>query len=234
MIGFLGYFLKYVSTEGKSTELLQLGFASIYRGTYVKDVPVEWVFSFTSPPPQSSEPSPAAPPQSQGNPQSAPAAQPAAQTSAQATPTNSSGAQTTSPAPSQYQATSPAPSPAEAAPIVDHGFGAPLWVLLVSVLGAGVVTIGLIVDEIANMNTITDLPPDKQPGEIRKHVQMIVQHQFFVLFAPVTAIFVYQALVVGSAATSSFMVGLTALGAGPSLSALLTKAGAAATKLFKS
>ena len=225
MIAYLGYFLKYVSTEGKSTELLQLGFASIYRGTYVKDVPVEWFFSFTSPPPQAPASQQAAPPPQNAQ-QSAPSAQPA--------PTLSAGAPPVSPVASQAQPATPLPSPAQAGPTVDHGFGAPLWVLLVSVLGAGVVTISLIVDEIANMNSITAVSPAEQPVEIRKHVQTIVQHQFFVLFAPITAVFVYQALVVGSAATSSFMVGFTALGAGPSLSALLTKAGAAATKLFKS
>lgn len=133
---------------------------------------------------------------------------------------------------------------------LDHGFGAPLWVILVSVLGAGVVTVGLIVGEITKVkeNTAPEKTLPVQPpmataqgpnaGEdnaktIREHMQTLVQHQFFILFSPVTAIFVYQALVAGAAASSSLMVGLAALGAGPSLSAVLTKAGAAATKLFQ-
>jgi len=95
-----------------------------------------------------------------------------------------------------------------------------------------VLTVGLIVDEITKAGEVSRMTPADQPAEIRKHVQAIVQHQFFILFAPVTAIFVYQTLVAGSAAASTFTVGLAALGAGPSLSALLTKAGAAATKLF--
>jgi hypothetical protein len=90
----------------------------------------------------------------------------------------------------------------------------------------------LIVDEITKAGEITQLPPEGQPAEIRKHVYSIVQHQFFILFAPVTAIFVYQTMVAGSTAASAYTVGLAALGAGPALSALLTKAGAAATKLF--
>jgi hypothetical protein len=105
-------------------------------------------------------------------------------------------------------------------------------VLLVSVIGAGVITVALIVEEITKMQGIITLGPDDRPGEIRKHAQVLIQHQFFILIAPLTAICVYQTMVVGSAASSTFTVGLAALGAGPSLSALLTKAGAAAGKLF--
>lgn len=95
-------------------------------------------------------------------------------------------------------------------------------------------TLALIVDEISKMQEIQKLDEADRPDELRKHMQALVRHQFFILFAPVTAVFAYQTLVAGSAAGSAFTVGLAALGAGPSLSALLTKAGAAAAKLFGS
>ena len=222
MIVYLSLGLRYVITEGKSKETLQLGFASIYRSTYVKDVQPEWVFSFTAPPrltdAPSSETTPApqstmAAPLPQGTVKRSPT--PAVPKSGVAAATLQTGG-----------ITGPKVQPDTVA--IDHGFGAPLWVLLVSVIGASVVTVGLMVDEIAKAGEITVTGPDV----IRKHIYAFVQHEFFILFAPVTAIFVYQTLVAGSAATSAFTVGLAALGAGPALSALLTKAGAAATKLF--
>jgi hypothetical protein len=58
-------------------------------------------------------------------------------------------------------------------------------VLLVSVIGAGVITVALIVEEITKMQGIITLGPDDRPGEIRKHAQVLIQHQFFILIAPV-------------------------------------------------
>ncbi len=253
MIYFVSTGLNTVTTLGRSKDILQLGFASIYRGTYVKDVPPEWLFSFTSPPSRGADVPPQSLPASAA-PARAPEESPAGQISGpQAAATSAASPGAVAP-----QATSPASQPLDLV-AVDHGFGAPLWVILVSVLGAGVVTVSLIVDEITKMPDSIAAgaalqPPNAQPanapaanGEpadgaaasavdpklLRGHVQTLVQHQFFILFAPVTAIFVYQALVAGSAASSSLMVGLAALGAGPSLSALLTKAGALATKLFQ-
>ncbi len=237
MIVYISLGLQTVTKEGKSKEILQLGFASIYRSSYVKDVPLEWVFSFTAPPAKRPE-APAQSPPANTTPAPAPEQTPA---KGNAPPQNPSGATASQPAIVQQAATPVQP----AAPDVDHGFGAPLWVILVSVLGASVVTVGLIVGEITKIAEIAggdaktenspagNGEPAVSPKVIREHIQTLVQHQFFILFAPITAIFVYQALVVGAAASSSLMVGLAALGAGPSLSALLTKAGAAATKLFQ-
>lgn len=238
MILYIALGLRYVITEGKSKEILQLGFASIYKSTYVKDVQPEWVVSFT-----------AAPRKPEETVSSAPTFAPSEAISQTAAPRTGTGTSTPGSAVPQAASQTTASNPGTATTagqpggtpassvqsndvVIDHGFGAPLWVLLVSVLGSGVLTVGLIVDEITNAGEITKLPLEGQPDEIRKHVYSIVQHQFFILFAPVTAIFVYQTMVAGSAATSAYTVGLAALGAGPALSALLTKAGAAATKLF--
>ena len=205
MIVYISVGLTYVTTHGanNSDEVLQLGFASIYRSTYVETVPPDWVVSFTAPP-KREEVKPKQP----------------KEPTAPAVTTAAGVAEAQQPQPQ-----TPA-KPAEAA-IIDKGFGAPLWVLLVSVIGAGVVTIALIVNEISQMSNWND------KDRIRNHVQMLVRHQFFILFSPITAIFVYQTLLAGSAANSDFTVGLAALGAAPALSGLITKAGAAATKLFE-
>jgi len=220
MIAYLSLGLRYVNTAGKSTDILALGFASVYQGTYVKDVPPEWMFSLTTSPAKYVAPTPL---QSNPAPNAAPTS--AAPQGAAASPSGATAAASGASATTlQTLNTS-----AQSAPIqVDRGFGAPLWVLLVSVIGAGILTVGLVVNEIG------DIPPPDQPDKIRDHLQIIVRHQFYILFAPVGAIFVYQILVVGSAASSSFTVALAALGAGASLSGLLTKAVASAGKLFGS
>jgi len=105
-------------------------------------------------------------------------------------------------------------------------------VLLVSVIGAGVITVALIVEEITKMQGIITLGPDDRPGEIRKHAQVLIQHQFFILIAPVDRDICLPNHGGGFGSSIHFYSRLAALGAGPSLSALLTKAGAAAGKLF--
>jgi len=221
MIVYLSLGLKYVNTAGKTDGIIALGFASVYQGTYVKDVQPEWLFSLTAPPPKPSEQVLAeTKPAADTAPVSA-APQAGAKPSAPTAP--SSGGST---APAQTEST-PAPKIQTEAVPIDHGFGAPLWVLLVSVLGAGVLTMGLIVGEIG------DLPDADEADKIRKRLQAIVQHQFYILFAPVGVIFVYQILVVGSAAASDLTVAIAALGAGASLSALVSKAVAYATQVIK-
>lgn len=98
---------------------------------------------------------------------------------------------------------------------VVQGFGAPLWVLLVAVIGAALMTVSLIVGEISK-------PP--QPGETRARVESVVRHQFFVMFAPIGALFVYQILVAADAAREPLTVALAALGAGLALNELLKRA----------
>jgi hypothetical protein len=106
------------------------------------------------------------------------------------------------------------------------GFGAPLWVLLLSVLGSGVYTVSLVVGHIAEDIKFDD------PVEVRKLVQTIVKHQFYVLFSPLGAVIVYQLLVIGGAASQAVTVALTAIAAGVALNAILDKAVKAVTQLL--
>ena len=220
MISYISLGLRYVTTEGKAKgiEILELGFASIYRGSYVKEVPPEWVFSFTSRPKLVE----AVIPETKAGADTTP---PPAEQNAAHTPGSAAAPNPGTTAPAQPAATVP---PKAETVLIDRGFGAPLWVLLVSVIGAGVLTVALLVGEINKM------PAEDQPDQILGHLQGVVEHQLFILFAPISAIFVYQTLVVGASATSSFTVALAALGAGPSLSALLTKAAASAASLLGS
>lgn len=162
MIAFLSLGLSYVKITAKKGEVLSLGFASLYHGTYVEEAEPEWLFSFTEPPPLEQ------PPQKQPN--------------------------------------------------VVQGFGAPLWVLLLSVVGSALLTVTLIVNEISSRPDFNNL------DEARKRDELIVRHQFFILFAPLGAIFVYQLLVVAEAAEQPVTVALAAIGAGASLNNLLTRA----------
>ena len=101
---------------------------------------------------------------------------------------------------------------------VQIGFGAPLWVVLLAVIGAGLLTVSIIVKE------IKDRPDYKNQDQVRESDQVIVRHQFFILFAPLGAIFIYQALVIAEAATSPITVAIGVLGAGASLTVLMKKA----------
>jgi hypothetical protein len=163
--------LSYVHTHGDRNEILSLGFASLFRGRYVKDVEPEWLFSLSAPrePPRSSEGGAPAP---DGEPSSA----------------------------------------------VVHGFGAPLWVLLLSVVGAGLMTVSILVSQ------ITHRPSFQEPVAVRWHMELIARHQLLILFAPLGAIVVYQLLVMASLATQPVAVAVISLGAGLTLTALLDKA----------
>lgn len=117
------------------------------------------------------------------------------------------------------------------------GFGAPLWVILISVIGAGLVTIALIVQEISDGLPVEDgaaaavAAAPVAAGQKRKHrpgirdrLEGIVRHEFFIMFSPIGAIFIYQALVLAKAAAHPFSVAIAALGAGAALNGLLDKA----------
>jgi hypothetical protein len=163
--------LSYVHTSGDKNEILSLGFASLFRGRYVKDVEPEWLFSLTAPP------------------------QP----------------------PSRPEGGLPAPEGEPSSALV-HGFGAPLWVLLLAVVGAGLMTVSILVNE------ITHRPSFRDPTAICRQMELIVRHQLLILFAPLGAIVVYQLLVIASLATQPVAVAVISLGAGLTLTALLDKA----------
>ena len=163
MIAGIAIGLRYVNSLGREIDILSLGFATLFRGTYVEAVPSEWLISLTERPGLSADAS-------------------------------------------------------DAGVLLVRGFGAPLWVLLVSVIGAGLLTVSIILKEIG------DRPDMNVAKEIHKRIEMIVRHQFFILFAPLGAIFVYQTLILAEAAENPFTVALAALGAGASLNALLNRA----------
>lgn len=100
---------------------------------------------------------------------------------------------------------------------VSKGFGAPLWVLLVAVIGAALLTVTLIVSE------IKDRPDYKDVQQVRERLERITRHQFYILFAPFGVIFVYQGLVILGSASEAVTVALAALGAGATLNYILQK-----------
>jgi hypothetical protein len=101
---------------------------------------------------------------------------------------------------------------------LSKGFGAPLWVLLLSVIGAGLFTINIIVEGVKER--IGSMTVDK----VRKTIQKIILHEFYVFFSPIGAIFVYQLLVAGGAASQYITVAIAVLAAGLALNLLLEKA----------
>lgn len=106
---------------------------------------------------------------------------------------------------------------AASAPQPASGFGAPLWVLLLSVLGAGLYTIKLVVDNVRKGSSYSE-------QAVRAMAADILQHQFYILFAPLGSIFVYQFLILTGVGSKSLTVALAALASGIALNVLLKKA----------
>ena len=159
VIAFISLGLRFVNLTGAEGDVIALGFANIYKGTYVKDIQQEWLLSLTAP----------------------------------------------------WQA--PAGAPALA-----RGFGAPLWTLLLSVIGSGLFTIQLIVRQV---KTPVDVNNARQ---FRDRLQEVVLHQFYIFFAPLGAIFIYQLLVAAGAASVETTVAIAMLAAGAALNGLLDRA----------
>jgi hypothetical protein len=106
------------------------------------------------------------------------------------------------------------------------GFGAPLWVLLLSVLGAGLYTIKLVVDNVRKGS-------DYSEKAVRIMAADIIQHQFYILFAPLGSIFVYQFLILTGVGSKSLTVALAALASGIALNVLLKKAWDAVAEVLR-
>lgn len=134
------------------------------------------------------------------------------------------------------------------------GFGAPLWVLFLSVIGSGLYTITLICNSIvkrpkfAQINEnfleqedepfgeevipVNDPEGNKnaneneksQLGIFRAFENEIIKHQMYILFSPISSIFVYQTIVVTGAGASTIVVALAALGSGLTFNIILNKA----------
>ena len=158
MVALISLGLRHVNLTGMQGDVIALGFANIHKGTYVRDVAPEWLFSLTAP----------------------------------------------------YISTS--------GDAIATGFGAPLWALLLACFGAGVFTIRLVVKQVQTPVKLTD---DKQ---FRARLQELVRHQFYILFAPVAAVFVYQLLVAAGAASQPTTVGFVMLAAGLVLNNVLDRA----------
>ncbi|UCD16462.1 MAG: hypothetical protein JSV44_08325, partial [Candidatus Zixiibacteriota bacterium] len=115
-------------------------------------------------------------------------------------------------------------------------FGAPLWVLLLAVVGSAVLTVSIVVSEIKNRPNFSLLyslyDNEGNPGEteykeleeFRSRLDRVIRHQFNILFSPIGAIFVYQSLVLTDAANNLIFVAFAAFGAGAALSIILDKA----------
>jgi drug/metabolite transporter (DMT)-like permease len=101
-----------------------------------------------------------------------------------------------------------------------HSFGAPVWVIFLTVLGAGLLTIILVIQGVSG-------PPKFEPldeAEVGQRMRAILEHQFFVLFAPLSGIFIFQLLVIAGAAKEPVTVATVILGAGATLNVLLARA----------
>jgi hypothetical protein len=83
---------------------------------------------------------------------------------------------------------------------IPPGLGAPLWVILMSVIGSASYTMLLLVAQIPSRI------PFEDSDDIRKRVHQIAVHQFYVLVAPLGAILIYQTLVVAEAASQDVAV----------------------------
>lgn len=175
-----------------------VGFISIFEGTYVKDIPEQWLISLTGPPRDGS--------------------------SAAQFFHNRSTRGESMPDSAQSASTSASLSAA-----VIQGLGAPMWVVFLAVVGAALSTVALIVNEIRS-------PPcffTDDPTALRERMLALVQNQFFMLFAPLGGIFIYQALVLTGAALQPFVVAIAALGAGATLNIVLKIAIAKASDALK-
>ena len=100
---------------------------------------------------------------------------------------------------------------------ISNGFGAPLWLLLLAVVGSAVFTIKLVVDSLKTPITF-------DADRVRERMAEILRHEVYILFAPLGAIFVYQLLVAAGSASEPITVGLAGLASGIALNNVLEKA----------
>jgi hypothetical protein len=148
--------LSYVHTTGDKNEVLSLGFASLFRGQYVRQAEPEWLFSLTAPHGlfRSATEAPVNP-----------AKAPDPKAKAPALPAHPGGEEAPilpNPGkPPDAKARSSAldanaGSDEKREPLLVHGFGAPLWVLLLAVIGVALRTMSIIVSEISHEPDFND------------------------------------------------------------------------------
>ncbi len=195
---FVGNGIRTFNTSVLHGQFRTMGFVSFFEGTYIEDAAPEWLMSLTAPPTADVVPSPPSAKSPAGN-----AAQPAA-----------NGAQ---PAASDGALVDQGRNP------IARGLGAPIWVVFVSVLGAALLTLVLVVQGFSNPPKLENLG-DAETTELRKRHAVILEHQAFVFFSPLGGILVYQLLMLGGAAKEPVTVAIVILGAGATLNGLLAKA----------
>jgi hypothetical protein len=157
------------NTSVQHREIRNLGFLTMFEGTYVEGGGTEWLVSLTRP--------------------------------------------------SNYISDSQSPDKSHA-PVV-HSFGAPVWVIFLTILGAGMLMIILIIQGVSGPPKFDDPSAEL---EVSQRMRTILEHQFFVLAAPLTGIFIYQLLVIAGAAKEPVTVATVILGAGATLNVLLARA----------
>jgi len=192
MVGYVAVGYTQVNALGKGGDILSLGFATIYKGTYVKSVPDEWLLSMTSP-------------------------------------------VTVHPEIRDVAAVGVPPKPLTTAGSLQNendqvarGFGAPLWVIFMSVLGSCLFTISLLVKQVND-------PVNFQDDTIYPNrLEEILRHQFYVIFSPLGAIIVYQIMIAAEMATHPVTVALAAIAAGIAVNAILDKSLKVVTDLISS
>jgi hypothetical protein len=234
----IGRIMMLVDGLPEQRGVARLGFATIFKASYVKDVGKEWVISLTAPPSSLlSTPAPCDKPAVAAAGQNDRPATSSAHTSDAAAKIGEAAKGSKSEvAKSEEVATSrsagehaAANNNSESGPEVT-GLGAPLWVLFLGTIGAMLLTIGLIVQQLDLSDIVGE--GEGTRADQRKRLQSYVQHSFFVLFAPFGAIFVYQLAVAAKAANGPLIVGIIALGTGPTLQLLLERAVQSAKDLF--
>ncbi len=196
MVLYISLGLKYVNQTASNVEneILSFGVANIYKGRYVADVNEEWLISLTSP--------------TFAKPLAIDSNNAGATTIPQSVGSGQLGGNGN---PKVEQNT----ANLQPDKVLERGFGAPLWVLLVSVIGSALFTISII------LVGIKEAPLQLNPKQIRERIQAIVLHQFYILFSPIGAIFIYQLLVMAGAASQTSSVAIIALAAGVALNYLL-------------
>lgn len=209
-LGFTASMIIFISTTSqqlagsqRTDEVISLGFAYVYFGTYVKDTDPEWLLSLTTP---TRIVRAAQTTQTKGESETRNAGKPAA------TP-QGTGGESETPQAITSEAADTESKPAN----ISRGFGAPLWVLLLSVVGSAIFLVKLIVDGLKSPTSFT-------PEIARERMAQIVRHQVYVLFSPLGSVFIYQLLIAAGSASETITVGIAALAAGLALNSLLERA----------
>ncbi|GAB4151723.1 MAG: hypothetical protein Tsb009_27270 [Planctomycetaceae bacterium] len=117
--------------------------------------------------------------------------------------------------------------PADKQPDVLKGFGAPVWVVFISVFGAGLIAVMTVAEETMTLRSFWVTADPQNDNTLKSHsnlIQNLLRHQIYILFAPFSGILVYQMLVAADAAKSSLLVASTVLGAGMTLNLIIKSA----------